>query len=189
MWHQFSLFQSHIDLAHRFCKEHVTAGDTVCDATCGNGHDALFLAQLALCDPRGRLYCFDIQKQAISATKEKLHDYLKQVVLLEKCHTTIAQHVREASCIIYNLGYLPRSDKSTTTKCESTLQSIKAALGCLKEGGALFITCYPGHDEGKLETDVVIGFCQTLDPKLWSASCHEWCNRRCAPKLVIVQKA
>jgi len=189
MRHQFSLFQSHLDLAHKLCKELVCPGDIVCDATCGNGNDAYFLATLALQDPKGKLFCFDIQEKAIEKTEEKLKSFLNQVVFIHDCHSTISEHVKEAKCIMYNLGYLPGSDKSITTICNTTLTSIQAAFGCLKPGGALFITCYPGHDEGKRETDKVLALCQTLDPKLWSVCCHTWQNRSAAPQLVIVQKA
>lgn len=39
----------------------VKPGDVVIDATCGNGADSMALAQLALTDQSGRLYCIDIQ--------------------------------------------------------------------------------------------------------------------------------
>ena len=57
---KISPFQSHLDLAHTYWKSLVQAGDTVIDATCGNGQDTLFLAKLCLNDQQGLLYAIDI---------------------------------------------------------------------------------------------------------------------------------
>ena len=53
--------------------------------------------------------------------------------------------------IVYNLGYLPGSDKLLTTKTSSTLLSVEKALSLIAPNGAISITCYPGHEEGKKE--------------------------------------
>ena len=45
--------------AHHTWRQFVTVGDTVVDATCGNGYDTLFLASLI--GPWGRIYACDIQ--------------------------------------------------------------------------------------------------------------------------------
>ena len=49
-----------LQMAHAFLAEVVSKEDTVVDATMGNGHDTLFLAQLAR-----QVYAFDIQEQAV----------------------------------------------------------------------------------------------------------------------------
>ncbi|MBF1708746.1 MAG: SAM-dependent methyltransferase, partial [Streptococcus sanguinis] len=46
-----------LQMAHAFLAEVVTKEDIVVDATMGNGHDSLFLAQLAK-----KVYAFDIQE-------------------------------------------------------------------------------------------------------------------------------
>ena len=65
----FSLFQSHIDLAHCLWKRLISPEDIVIDATCGNGHDALLLSTLA---HRGTIHLFDIQPQAIENSYQRL---------------------------------------------------------------------------------------------------------------------
>lgn len=45
--------------AHHAWTQFVVLGDTVVDATCGNGYDTLFLASLV--GPHGRVFAFDIQ--------------------------------------------------------------------------------------------------------------------------------
>ncbi|WP_079117300.1 methyltransferase domain-containing protein, partial [Streptococcus pneumoniae] len=57
-----------LEMAHDFLAEVVTKEDVVVDATMGNGHDTLFLAKLAK-----QVYAFDIQKQALEKTQERLH--------------------------------------------------------------------------------------------------------------------
>ena len=51
--------------AMHIIKEYITPYSIVVDATCGNGHDTLHLAQ---CRPK-RLYAFDIQEQAVASTR------------------------------------------------------------------------------------------------------------------------
>ena len=92
-------------------------------------------------------------------------------------------------CIVYNLGYLPGADKSITTVHDTTIKSLKQALDCVVEGGAIFITCYPGHAAGKIETKAVQEFCKTLDPKIWNVCTHSWLNRNNHPELIVLQKA
>ena len=56
------------DIAHLFLEKHIKLGDTVIDATCGNGHDTLFLANLV--GNEGIVHAYDIQEQAIKNSKE-----------------------------------------------------------------------------------------------------------------------
>ena len=56
-----------LQMAHAFLTEVVSKEDTVVDATMGNGHDTLFLAQLAR-----QVYAFDIQEQAVEKTRQRL---------------------------------------------------------------------------------------------------------------------
>ena len=57
-----------LTFAHEEWKKHLKPGDRAIDATCGNGHDALVLSKLNL----SHLYVFDIQEQAVQATKNRL---------------------------------------------------------------------------------------------------------------------
>ena len=58
-----------VDLAHQLLAQRVQPGDVVVDATCGKGHDTLFLARAV--GPGGRVYAFDIQAAAIQASRER----------------------------------------------------------------------------------------------------------------------
>ena len=64
-------------LVHSLLRQVVRAGDTVIDATCGNGYDSLLLAKLVLHQERGKLICYDIQQ----VTRHTLH-YLEYFLSL-----------------------------------------------------------------------------------------------------------
>ncbi|HQD42466.1 MAG TPA: class I SAM-dependent methyltransferase, partial [Bacillota bacterium] len=61
-----------VDLVKSIVAGVVSEGDTVVDATVGNGNDTLFLARLV--GEKGRVYGFDIQQEAINNTGELLKD-------------------------------------------------------------------------------------------------------------------
>lgn len=183
---KFPLFQSHLDLAHDLWKKVVLPGDTVIDATCGNGHDTVVLAQMI---GEGTLYAIDIQKEALENTKQKLQkEYLPYVRWIHGCHSEFPKEITSAKLIVYNLGYLPGSSKEITTQRETTLKSIQNSLEILQEGGCISITCYPGHPEGAKEEECILAFASTLDPKIWSSCHHRWINRKNAPSLLWIQK-
>lgn len=181
----YPLFQSHIDLAHSYWERLVLPNNTIIDATCGNGHDTLFLASL---NP-GTLYACDIQEKAISTTKEKLGEHHQNVKFVLGCHSSFPEKIEEGSVklIVYNLGYLPGGDKAFTTELESTLESIKSARDLIAPGGAISITCYPGHPEGAKEEEKLLEECSKLDPKKWNCCHHRWLNRKNSPSLLFLQ--
>lgn len=196
MRNSFPLFQSHLDLAHTFWKQLVHIGDTVIDATCGNGYDTLKLCELALAQDKGRIYSFDIQEQAINSTQLYLASHLsldlqKRVILRQGCHSAFSADILSESVklIVYNLGYLPGGNKNKTTERFTTLQSVHHAQTLLQPGGMISITCYPGHLEGEKEQKDLLVYASTLSPKEWSCCHHQWNNRLHSPTLLLIQKA
>ena len=183
---QFPLFMSHLDLAHSYWTKILKPGDKALDATCGAGFDSEKLASFNL----NTLYIFDIQKEAIERTKLRLGQNLQNVKFYEMCHSKIAEVIEKDSLklIVYNLGYLPKSDKSIKTLPDTTLKSLEGALSLLQNGGVISITCYPGHLEGALEEKELLHFCKALSPKEWSVCFHQFPNRQLAPSLILIQK-
>ena len=57
------------EIAHMMVERVVKTGDLVVDATAGNGHDTLFLANLV--GSTGRVIGFDIQESAIQSTHRR----------------------------------------------------------------------------------------------------------------------
>ncbi|MCF7851777.1 MAG: class I SAM-dependent methyltransferase [Simkaniaceae bacterium] len=177
----------HIELTHRLWKEHLKPNDTAIDATCGNGHDALALALLL---PQGSLYCIDIQEDAIRSTRQRLANApfeQKQPTIhfLHQSHEILppcSPHL-----IVYNLGYLPGSDKQVKTQGNTTLQSVSKALELLNPGGIISITCYPGHEEGEEEERQLLHWSKNIN-SLFTVSYTKWPQKPKAPSVLFIHK-
>lgn len=176
MARDFPIFNSHLDLAHRLWKELLEPGDLAIDATCGNGHDTLFLAQMG-----ARVIACDIQQEAIERTKKRVEGY--DVELIHSCHSKLLYN--EIKLVVYNLGYLPNGNKALTTTATTTLASVKNFLP--RVTGAISLTCY-AHPEGKKEKEALLTFCQTLPPDQWNCTHFQWKNRTDSPSLIFIQK-
>src|SRR5438046_2446562 len=111
----FSIFNSHLDLAHQIWAKAAQPGDWAIDATCGKGHDTLFLA------PHSEgVIGLDIQEKALENTRNLVTGNEK-VHLFCQSHETLPDLAKPIKLIVYNLGYLPGSDKALTTQVQSTL--------------------------------------------------------------------
>lgn len=167
--------------AHHLWQAWLSDEATVIDATCGSGYDTLFLAQRAK-----RVLAYDIQKEAIEKTKQRLQaEGLCNVELHLACHTTIDT---PAQLIVYNLGYLPGSDKTVTTHLETTMSSLEKALELLLPGGAISLMCYDGHEAGKAETEALMCWAQNLPRADWAVYLHRLWNTPAGPKTLLIQK-
>lgn len=180
-----------VSLSHLLIQQFVKPGDCVIDATCGNGHDTVLLAELV--GPNGRVTAFDIQERAISATSDRLRQagLLEHTRLIHAGHEFIASFGCEStSAAVFNLGYLPGGDRSLITRPDTTLIGVDQALAFLKPGGIVAISIYPGHEGGGLEQDAVDSWATNLVP----AHFHVWRMVQMnvsndAPYLILIQKA
>lgn len=164
----------------------VKKGDSVVDATAGNGHDTLFLA--GLIGDNGHVYAFDIQKEAIQSTAEKLEqaNLSKQVTLIHDGHENVANYVsEEVSAAIFNLGYLPGSNHEIVTRGASTIQAIESLLQLLKVGGLIVLVVYHGHEGGKVEKDVLMDFVQQLPQSYAHVISYQFLNQQNDPPFII----
>ncbi len=155
-----------VPLGHLLLRNFVQSGDRVVDATCGNGKDTLLLAELV--GEAGHVTAFDIQDAALSRTSELLHVKLlkKQVTLLNAGHERLTDLVvGPLQAIVFNLGWLPGSNKEITTTAATTLAALEASLHLLAPAGLLLITCYPGHNGGDEESAAVVEWCRQLSCK------------------------
>lgn len=179
------------ELSHLILSQFLKDGHTVVDATAGNGHDTLFLADKV--GASGKVYAFDIQKQAIENTRKLLsnYNYLDRVTLIADGHEKLSQYIKETvHCLIYNLGYLPGGDKSIITSSATTLLSLKQGLELLAKGGAAALTVYPGHEGGALEAAEVEEFLLNLPSREWHIFSWKKANSigGTAPYLIIVNR-
>lgn len=179
-----------IHFADSLAERAIKPGDTVIDATMGNGHDTVKLAQWV--GPEGLVHAFDVQPQALQNTQERLQEH----GLFERCklhlrgHQFMADAVTETvSAVIFNLGYLPGQDKLITTEVTTTLLAIEQSLVLLKESGVLLIVVYPGHEQGRIEQEALDQWIKQVDTRLYRSLRYQFENTAApAPYVLAVEK-
>lgn len=179
-----------LTFAHTLWPRHLPAGGLAVDATAGNGHDTLKLAQIV--GQSGKVYAFDIQIAALEATRHRLeqHGAAQQVQLIHAPHQNLPHHVPHGiDLIVFNCGYLPRGDKTLTTQTEHTLTALQHSLAHLRQGGLLSIALYSGHAEGARETAAALTWAQRLHHRHFSVLHYAFINRpNCPPQLLLIEK-
>ncbi len=171
--------------------DHVlTKGSIAIDGTCGNGHDTLYLAESV--GPSGKVYGFDIQKKAIEATQRRLAEaeQISHVQLIHASHATILDEIEPAdqgniSAAIFNLGYLPGGDKTIVTKPSATVQAVTDVLSLLRSGGMLILVVYPGHEEGKIESEIVTDYAASLNQARYQVLKYQFINQINDPPYIL----
>lgn len=171
--------------AKTLLSEHVTEESIVIDATCGKGHDTLFLAQQV---PNGEVYAFDIQHQAIENTFDKIKDF-DNVKLIHDSHANAQVHIPssyhgQVDAAIFNLGHLPKGDKQIVTHPESTISAIEHIFEILAIEGIIILVIYPGHDEGKVERDQVLNYLTSLDQQTAHVLQYQFINQQNDPPFI-----
>lgn len=182
-------FPKVLEYAHLLVKERIHEGDIVIDATCGNGNDTAFLANLI--GDTGKVIGFDIQEQAIINTKNKLKESQLEhrVECIKDSHENITLYVNQPlKAAMFNLGYLPGSDKKVTTMSDSTLKAIDSILKNLLVGGIITIILYLVHDEA-LEAKKVESYLAHLNQKEYSIIKYRFLNQvHLPPYLIAIEK-
>lgn len=179
--------------AHSIINGYINTGDIVIDATVGNGHDTLYLSQQV--GPEGFVFGFDIQQKALDATQTRLINE-KQSDNVKLClgnHSNIdillpTEHHRQIKTIVFNLGYLPGSDKSILTESKSTLTALNKSIKLLVKNGIISIIVYPGHPAGAIENNDILKWSKLLTSKEYSVKIINSSEKPTAPKLFIIQK-
>ena len=183
-------------LVHTVLKAIIPTGALTVDATAGNGHDTLFLAQC--CGQAGKVRAFDVQAPAVQATLARLQQARERGGMLAPCHVQQASHALmgdllpqewqgRVAAILFNLGYLPGGDKSLITRPESTLTALDAAAKFLAPGGILSVVAYPGHPGGGGEAKQILAWAETLDPRKWEALRANSLQRADSPFLLLLR--
>ena len=177
-------------LAADILRQAVAPGDSVIDATMGNGHDTLFLCQLV--GDTGKVFAFDVQQKAVESTKKRLEEagVLSRTALFCLGHEHMAEKVTEpVSAVVFNLGWLPGGDHSVTTHWETTQKAVESALFLLKPLGVLVICAYPGHPEGDRERSALTDYLSALQPQQFNVLHQKFLNAGPgAPECFVIQK-
>ncbi len=167
-----------IEHAHQTILDCLTEDSVAIDMTVGNGHDTVFLAKHAK-----TVYGFDIQEKALKNTRDRLElAACKNVKLFLLCHSRFEDVVKEPfTVMVFNLGYLPGEDQSITTKTETTLLAVKKALNSIQRGGLISLTLYPGHAEGKRESEELERYLTSINRQDFTVIKYQCLNRFAAP--------
>ena len=178
------------DLNKVLLEDVINEGDIVIDATMGNGYDTKYLAEKV--GESGLVYSFDVQEEAIKSTKKRLEKagLIDRVNLILDGHQNMDMYVnKEVSCVMFNLGYLPRAKHQVITKPETTLEAIKKSLELLKPNGVVSIAIYTGHEGGMEECDEVFGYVSKLDQSEYSVLNCNFVNQiNHPPRLIMIEK-
>lgn len=178
-----------LQYSHELLKNTVRPGETVVDATVGNGHDTQFLAKLV--GNSGQVLGFDIQPAAIQATTTRLAAAnLQNVSLYQTGHQNVDQYLStDLSAAIFNLGYLPSGDKSVITHGQTTIEAVQKMLPHLRTEGLICLVVYYGHPGGNDERIAVEKFTATLPQKEFNVLEYQFVNQaHTPPKLIVIQK-
>lgn len=182
-----------LSFAHECVRTALSPSGTAIDATAGNGHDTLILAEGVGAD--GRVFAFDVQTDALESTRRRLADagMEDRVTLLERSHDTMAAALPKryhgtVDAIMFNLGYLPGSNKRIITQPKTTLPALQQALVLLRSGGVLTVVLYRGHEGGASEADAVMAWATDRSPDEARVRAYRTLNRPQAPELLAIER-
>lgn len=183
-----------VDQAHAIVAAFVKPGDVVVDATMGNGFDTLFLSEQI--GETGVAYAFDVQASAINKTHVLLDEegFPDRVRLIHDTHANMEQYlltdgITSIRGAMFNLGYLPGSDKMLQTNSESTLVALNSVIKCLQSPGVITILAYTGHTGGREEAEAVKLWAKTLPTDCYEVDITVPTRRKNSPpELIVIKK-
>lgn len=184
-----------VQQAQQLVSMHLQDGDIAIDATVGNGHDTLFLAQRV--GNSGKVYGFDIQQTALDNGYQRLeeHQLNHRVSLIHAGHETMPIVLPTEICnagvkaIMFNLGYLPGGDKNRTTLSSTTLSALNSATQILAPDGIITIIAYTGHPGGQEEYESVRNWTHYLAGDIFSVDIQARAKSdKPSPELIVIRK-
>ena len=177
-----------LDLHKHFILTHLKEGDVAVDFTMGNGHDTEFLSKTV--GPTGRVFAFDVQEMALSSTSEHLKrtGCPNNYTLILDSHHNVKKYVDvPIKAGMFNLGYLPGSDKSVTTMRETTLPAIEAAIDLMARDAIILVAVYPGHAEGEAEGKMICDYLSSLSRHKVCATRIQILNSPTSPFFIVIE--
>ena len=177
-----------IEIQKLIIKSNLENVKTAIDATLGNGKDTITIRETF--GKKVKIYAFDIQKDAIERSKRNIPvEYHENIEFIQDSHEFIDKYVEEkVQLVMFNLGYLPKSDHVVKTHPYTTLHALERALEMLDVCGLISIMFYVGHDNAR-EYNSLLEYIRILDAKKYKAIHINPINQyEYAPKMAIIQK-
>ena len=176
--------------AKELIEDALSPGAVAIDATMGNGHDTSWLCELV--GESGKVYAFDVQQEAVERTAERLEkaEMRERATLFCAGHERMLEFVPEpADAILFNLGWLPGAEHGVTTRTDTTIKAVDAALQLLKEEAVMTVCIYPGHEEGTRELHALLEWASQLDDKRYDAVMKHYINQpNDPPQMLAIRK-
>ena len=85
---------------------------------------------------------------------------------------------------IFNLGYLPKGDKSVVTKPQTTIAAIEDIFQILSKEGIIILVIYHGHPEGKIEKDALFDYLTQIDQEQAHVLQYQFINQQNNPPFI-----
>lgn len=171
------------DLVKKILIEEGKRNGIVLDMTCGKGYDSKFI--LENLSPN-KLYAFDIQDISKEKTKNTLKTFSENFKFILDNHKNLDLYVKEKiDLAIFNLGYLPTSDKTITTNYKDVIEALKKIFKKSSTNSMVLITFYPGHPAGKEESIYVEDYLRELPQKEYSIMKYDFINQKNKPPYVV----
>lgn len=177
-----------LDLQKHFILSHLKEGDVAVDFTMGNGHDTEFLSKTV--GEFGHVFAFDVQAAALESTSDNLRkaNCPNNYTLILDSHHNVKKYVDvPIKAGMFNLGYLPGSDKKVTTMRSTTLPAIQAAIELMDKDAIILIAVYPGHKEGEEEGKLICEYLSTLSRYKVCATRINILNSATSPFFIIIE--
>lgn len=177
-----------LDLQKHFILTHLKEGDVAVDFTMGNGHDTEFLSKTV--GEQGHVYAFDVQEMALTSTRKHLEEVgcPENYTLIHDSHHNVKKYVTAPiKAGMFNLGYLPGSDKTVTTMRETTLPAIEAAIELMDRDAIILVAVYPGHAEGEAEGKMICEYLASLSRYKVCATRINILNSPTSPFFIIIE--
>ena len=177
-----------LDLQKHFILTHLGEGDVAVDFTMGNGHDTEFLSKTV--GQTGKVFAFDVQEMALVSTRARLDatGCPDNVTLIHDSHHNVKKYVdTKIKAGMFNLGYLPGSDKTVTTMRETTLPAIEAAIELMDKDAIVLVAVYPGHAEGEAEGKLICEYLSGLSRYKVCATKIRILNSPTSPFFIVIE--
>ena len=177
-----------LDLQKHFILSHLKEGDVAVDFTMGNGHDTEFLSKTV--GEYGHVFAFDVQEAALASTSDNLKkaNCPNNYTLILDSHHNVKKYVDvPIKAGMFNLGYLPGSDKTVTTMRSTTLPAIEAAIDLMDKDAIILVAVYPGHKEGEEEGKLICEYLSTLSRYKVCAAKINILNSPTSPFFIIIE--
>ena len=180
-----------LTMAHTLLAGVLRPGDLAVDATAGNGHDTAFLARAV--GTGGRVIALDIEPAAVTATRNRCATLGTPCEVIEADHAEMDRVLEQTgvragsvAAVVFNLGFLPGSDKQLVTRPDSTVAALAQAVEWLRPGGVVTIVCYTGHAGGPEDAAAVEAWASAQPQDRFAVARYQFLNQRHHPPHLVV---